>query len=164
MIVRSAGILLYRRSAAELQVMLVHPGGPFWANKDEGAWSIPKGVYEENEAPLTAAKREFREETGHEIEGEFLDLGEIRQPSRKIVHAWAVEHDFDTNNIVSNKFTMEWPKNSGNIRTFPEIDRGQWFAVDQARRKILKGQAGFVDRLIDSVSAEESVDSESRCS
>jgi predicted NUDIX family NTP pyrophosphohydrolase len=129
--------------------MLAHPGGPFWAQKDEGAWSIPKGIPEENEEPLEAAKREFREETGHEIEGEFIDLGELKQPSRKIVHVWAVEKDFNADAIESNAFALEWPKNSGNVGEYPEIDRAQWFATDEAKAKILKGQAGFIARLID---------------
>src|SRR4030042_86629 len=105
MSVRSGGIILYRFIENKLQVMLVHPGGPFWAKKDDGAWSIPKGICEEGEDPLAAAQREFQEETGHEVDGEFIDLGEVQQPSRKIVHAWALEHDFDTSKIVSNRFS-----------------------------------------------------------
>ena len=144
----SAGILLYKYVGRELQVLLVHPGGPFWKNKDEGAWSIPKGLHEGDENPLTTAKREFAEETGYEIDGKFIDLGEIRQPSRKVVHAWAIEHDLDAANISSNTFSLEWPKNSGNLQTYPEIDRAEWFNIDQARRRILKGQAAFLDRLL----------------
>jgi predicted NUDIX family NTP pyrophosphohydrolase len=149
--IHSSGILLYRYEKGRLQLMLAHPGGPFWAKKDEGAWSIPKGIVEEDEEPLEAAKREFREETGHEIEGDFIDLGELKQPSRKIVHAWAVESDLDVQSIESNTFALEWPKHSGNIREYPEIDRAQWFAVDEAKTKILKGQAGFIDRLVEIV-------------
>ena len=148
MTVRSAGILLYKYVGDELRIMLVHPGGPFWVNKDEGSWSIPKGLYEEDENPLTAARREFNEETGYDIDGDFVDLGEIKQPSRKIVHAWAIEHDLSTADISSNTFSLEWPKNSGNVKTYPEIDRAEWFNIDRARRKILKGQAGFIDRLL----------------
>jgi predicted NUDIX family NTP pyrophosphohydrolase len=127
--------------------MLAHSGGPFWAKKEEGAWSVPKGVLEANEDPLEAAKREFREETGHAIEGNFVDLGELKQPSGKIVHVWTVESDFDVEAIESNTFALEWPKNSGNIKNFPEIDRAQWFEIHQAKTKIVKGQAGFIDRL-----------------
>lgn len=148
MTVRSAGILLYKYTDAKLQLLLVHPGGPFWVNRDEGAWSIPKGEYEENEDPLGAAQREFKEETGYEIDGHFIDLGEIRQPSRKIVHTWAIERDLDTARITSNLFSLEWPRNSGKFRNYPEIDRAEWFGIAQARRKILRGQAGFIDRLI----------------
>ena len=147
MSVRSCGILLYRYENKMLQVMLAHPGGPFWAKKDEGAWSIPKGIVEGDEEPLAAAKREFGEETGHEIDGDFLDLGELRQPSRKIVHAWAIESDFDVNALKSNTFSLEWPKHSGKIFAYPEIDRAEWFGIDEAKTKILKGQAGFIDRL-----------------
>ena len=151
MSVHSAGILLFRFRNGELQVLLVHPGGPFWSGKDEGAWSIPKGVFEELESPLDAAKREFKEETGFEAEGQFIELGRIMQPSKKIVHAWALQSDVDERLTKSNKFTMEWPKNSGMMREFPEIDRAEWFDVEKARKKILKGQAGFIDRLIDAV-------------
>ena len=151
MSVHSAGILLFRFRDGGLQVLLVHPGGPFWSGKDEGAWSIPKGVFEELESPLDAAKREFKEETGFEAEGQFIELGRIMQPSKKIVHAWALQSDVDERLTKSNKFTMEWPKNSGMMREFPEIDRAEWFDVEKARKKILKGQAGFIDRLIDAV-------------
>jgi predicted NUDIX family NTP pyrophosphohydrolase len=129
--------------------MLVHPGGPFWAKKDEGAWSIPKGLFEENEDPLDAAKREFKEETGFEVEGEFIDLGELKQPSKKIIHAWALEKDLDETKIVSNTFTLEWPKNSGRLQEYPEIDKADWFEIEQAKKKILKGQVGFIERLVE---------------
>ena len=148
MSVRSAGILLYRFNEGKLLVMLVHPGGPFWAKKDDGAWSIPKGIYEEGENPLDAAKREFQEETGQEVEGEFIDLGEVKQPSRKIVHAWALESNFDTSRIISNTFSLEWPPKSGITREYPEVDKGQWFDLQEARGKILKGQSEFLDRLV----------------
>ncbi|MGZ8144241.1 MAG: NUDIX domain-containing protein, partial [Methylosarcina sp.] len=127
--------------------MLVHPGGPFWAAKDEGAWSIPKGLIEDNEEPLAAARREFKEETGFDAEGEFIELGRLKQPSRKFVHVWAVECDLDVARIVSNLFVLEWPKKSGKLREFPEIDRGEWFDLTEARIRIQKGQSGFLDIL-----------------
>lgn len=148
MSVHSAGIMLYHFIESRLQVMLVHPGGPFWEKKDDGAWSIPKGICQQDEDPLVAAKREFREETGHEVDGAFIDLGEVKQPSRKIVHAWALAHDFDTSRIVSNLFSLEWPPRSGKIQQFPEIDRGQWFELPEARKKLLKGQRVFLERLM----------------
>ncbi len=151
MSVRSAGILLYRFNKGNLLVMLVHPGGPFWAKKDDEAWSIPKGIYEENENSLDAAKREFQEETGQEMDGEFINLGEVKQPSRKIVHAWALEHDFDTSQIISNTFSLEWPPKSGITREYPEVDKGQWFDVREAKKKILKGQLEFLDRLMEKI-------------
>jgi predicted NUDIX family NTP pyrophosphohydrolase len=149
MVVHSAGVLLYRFSGGQLEVMLVHPGGPFWKNKDDGAWSIPKGIFDENEDALSAAKREFEEETGFSVDGEFIYLGELRQPSKKIVHAWAIERDIDVTLINSNTFSVEWPKNSGILREYSEIDKGDWFDVETARRKILKGQAGFIDKLVE---------------
>jgi len=146
--VHSCGILLFRYIDGQLQVMLVHPGGPFWRKKDEGVWSIPKGLPEKNEVALEAAKREFREETGFDVDGEFIELGDIKQPNKKIVHVWALERDLDATKIKSNTFTLEWPPNSGNIKDFPEIDKGRWFSIDEAGKKILKGQLGFLDRLI----------------
>jgi predicted NUDIX family NTP pyrophosphohydrolase len=131
--------------------MLVHPGGPYWENKDAGVWSIPKGLFEEHEAPLEAARREFAEETGFDAEGEFISLGELVQPSRKVVHAWALEGDMDTTKIKSNTFCLEWPPKSGRIEHYPEIDKGQWFDIDEARKKITRGQLGFIDRLLDQV-------------
>jgi len=144
----SAGILLYRFRDKKLEVMLVHPGGPFWAKKDEGSWSIPKGLIEKGEDPLEAAKREFKEETGFEVDGQFIDLGKLRQPSGKIVQAWALEKDLDVTETVSNKFTIEWPRGSGRVQEYPEVDRAGWFDIKQAKKKILKGQIGFIDRLI----------------
>lgn len=144
---QSAGILLFKYADGELQVMLVHPGGPFWSAKDEGAWSIPKGLVDENEDPLRAACREFREETGCEAQGDFIELGRLQQPSRKIIQAWAAECDFDVSRIVSNTFVLEWPKNSGRLNEFPEIDRGRWFGMTEARVRIQKGQLGFLDLL-----------------
>ncbi|MEX2261921.1 MAG: NUDIX domain-containing protein [Bryobacteraceae bacterium] len=144
---RSAGLLLFRRRNGGLEVFLVHPGGPFWAKKDLGAWSIPKGEYSEGEDPLTAARREFEEETGIAPEGELIQLTDIKQPSGKIVRAWALEGDCDASTVRSNMFSMEWPPKSGKMREFPEIDRGEWFSIEVARTKILKGQMGFLDEL-----------------
>ena len=141
----SAGILLYRYFNDQLELLLVHPGGPFWANKDPGSWSIPKGLVEENENHLDAAKREFKEETGFEIGGYFKDLGELRQSNSKIVHAFAQERDLDVSEIESNTFTIDW---GGKEREYPEIDRAKWFSVDEAREKILKGQKDFIDKLL----------------
>src|ERR1700722_10688232 len=144
---RSAGLLFYRRGDAGVAVLLVHPGGPFWAKKDLGAWSIPKGEYVEGEEPLAAAQREFAEETGAQPRGEFVPLGEVKQPGGKHVTAWAVEGDFDPATLVSSSFEMEWPPRSGRKRSFPEVDRAGWFPPDEARRKILSGQQPFIDRL-----------------
>jgi predicted NUDIX family NTP pyrophosphohydrolase len=145
---KSAGILMYKRSGQELLLLLVHPGGPFWAKKDLGAWSIPKGEYEEGEDPLTAAKREFCEELGAEPSGEFWDLGAVVQPSKKEIVAWAVEADFPVAELKSNMFELEWPPRSGKKMQFPEVDRAEWFNPADARRKILPGQAAFIDRLL----------------
>jgi predicted NUDIX family NTP pyrophosphohydrolase len=144
----SAGILLFRYKDSKLEVMLVHPGGPFWAKKDNGSWSIPKGLFDEEETPLEVAEREFKEETGFDIDGEFIQLGELKQPSGKIIQAWAIEKDLDITKIKSNNFELEWPTNSGKIRKYPEIDRGQWFGISQAKKKILKGQVSFIDVLL----------------
>jgi predicted NUDIX family NTP pyrophosphohydrolase len=147
---RSAGILLYRRPAGRLEVLLVHPGGPFWARKDEGAWSIPKGEHGDDEEPLACARREFAEETGMELAaGELLDLGEVRQRSGKRVQAWAAEGDFEPDALRSNAFTLEWPPRSGRTQEFPEVDRAGWFAPDDARRRLVAAQAAFVDRLLE---------------
>jgi predicted NUDIX family NTP pyrophosphohydrolase len=150
---RSAGILMYRRSGPDLEMLLVHPGGPFWAKKDLGAWSIPKGEFDEGEEPLAAAKREFCEELGSEphgafVKGAFLELGMLVQPSRKEVIAWAVEGDFPIAEMKSNTFEIEWPPKSGRKKRFPEVDRAEWFSPDDARRKILQGQVEFIDRLL----------------
>jgi len=145
---KSGGILPFRFQDNHLEVLLVHPGGPLWAGKDEGAWSISKGLFEENESPLDAAKREFKEETGFEVDGDFIELGRIKQPSGKIVFAWAVEKDLDERRIVSNNFMLEWPRRSGIMREFPEIDRAGWFDIESARKKIHKGQQDFIDRLL----------------
>ena len=150
----SAGLLLYRRGGGRLEVLLVHPGGPFWAKKDEGAWSIPKGEIEDpSDDPLAVAVREFQEELGAERPdlSDALGLGELRQPSGKVVTAWAVEGDLDASNVVSNTFEMEWPPRSGRARSFPEVDRAGWFGIEEARRKLLKGQVAFLDRLLGQV-------------
>jgi predicted NUDIX family NTP pyrophosphohydrolase len=145
---RSAGLLMYRGSGADLTVLLVHPGGPFWARKDLGAWSIPKGEYEPGEEPLAAAQREFAEETGARPHGEFLALGEVVQSGGKRVTAWAVAGDLDPAALVSNTFELEWPPRSGRKASFPEVDRAAWFSPAQARDKILAGQREFIERLV----------------
>lgn len=138
---------MFRKRRSSLEVFLVHPGGPFWKNKDEGAWSIPKGEYGEDEDALVAAKREFQEETGYEASGEFLPLGQITQPTGKAITVWAVEGDYSPEGIRSNTFSMEWPPKSGRRQEFPEVDRAGWFNLDNARKRIVPGQAGFLDRL-----------------
>jgi predicted NUDIX family NTP pyrophosphohydrolase len=143
----SAGLLLFRRTAAGVEVLLVHPGGPLWARKDAGAWSIPKGEIAPGEAPLAAAIREVAEELGLPIAGNFVALTPRRQAGGKVVHAWAVEAEFDPAGLVSNTFEMEWPPRSGRRQAFPEIDRAAWFTLDQARAKINPGQAGMLDEL-----------------
>ena len=145
---KSAGILLYRESSGTLQVLLAHPGGPLWARKDAGSWSIPKGEFTDDEEPLAAARREFAEETGFPVTGEPVPLTPLRQPGGKVVHAWAVRGDLDPAALRSNTFSLEWPPRSGLRREFPEIDRVGWFDVEEANRKILKGQAGFVSELV----------------
>jgi len=144
---RSAGLLLYRVADDGVSVLLAHPGGPFWARKDLGAWTIPKGEYPATEEPLAAARREFEEETGARPAGNFRPLGELTQPGRKLVSAWAVASDFDPAALVSNTFELEWPPRSNRKARFPEIDRVQWFSLDDARQKILPGQRAFIDRL-----------------
>lgn len=148
MSLHSAGILCFRYRNEELEVFLVHPGGPFWVNRDTGAWSIPKGLIDENESPLLAARREFQEETGFEVDGEFIELGQLQQPSRKIVHAWAIEKELDAGQLSSNTFEMEWPRRSGVMQAFPEVDKGAWFSMDEARERIYRGQLAFLDRLV----------------
>ena len=147
----SAGLLLYRIRDRRLELFLAHPGGPFWAGKDDGVWSLPKGLIETGEDPLAAARREFAEETGYAVDGEFTPLGELKQKGNKIVHAWAVEGEIDAAAIKSNTFAVQWPPNSGQWRHFPEVDRAGWFTVDEARNKILPGQATFIDRLLSSL-------------
>src|SRR5580704_7046278 len=143
----SAGILLFRRRPAGLEVMLVHPGGPFWAKKDDGAWSIPKGLVDEGEDLLAAAKREFLEETGMTVAGAFLDLGAHKQRSSKTIAAWACEGDFDPATLKSNTFSLEWPPRSGRMAEFPEVDRAAWYAIDEALMKVHKGQKPIVGAL-----------------
>lgn len=144
---RSAGLLLFRRRP-ELEVLIVHPGGPFWARKDEGAWSVPKGLIDDGEDEQTAARREFTEEIGTPPpDGPLLDLGEVRLASRKVVVAFAIEGDLDAETIVSNTFDMVWPPKSGRMQSFPEVDRAGWFGVDEARVKLNAAQAEFVERL-----------------
>jgi predicted NUDIX family NTP pyrophosphohydrolase len=150
---RSSGILMYRRTGSGLELLLVHPGGPFWAKKDWGAWSIPKGEYSGTEDALAVAKREFEEETGARLHGDFLPLGDIVQSGRKIVTAWALEGDFDPRGLKSNNFELEWPPKSGRRMSFPEVDRAQWFSPDEARRKILPAQSEFIARLLAAVGA-----------
>jgi len=145
---QSSGILLFRIKMGRLQVMLVHPGGPFWARKDRGAWSIPKGLMEEGESPLAAARREFSEETGFQAEGRFLDLGEVTLSSGKTIHAFALEMDLDESRVTSQKFSLNWPKGSGKMREYPEIDRAGWFDIGQAEEKIHRGQVTFLSRLM----------------
>jgi predicted NUDIX family NTP pyrophosphohydrolase len=144
---RSAGLIVYRRRGADLEVFLVHPGGPFWAKKDLGAWSIPKGEYEEGEEGLDVARREFLEETGFAVDGDFLEVGTIKQAGGKVVTAWAVEEELDAALLRSNVFEMEWPPRSGRLQEFPEVDRGGWFSIEEARGRILQGQVGLLERL-----------------
>lgn len=151
---KSAGILPYRFRAGRLEVLLVHPGGPFWAKRDLGSWSIAKGEYEEGEEPLQAALREFFEETGHRPAGPLLPLAHRKQPSGKIINAWAVESEWDASDLVSNTFNMEWPKGSGQVREFPEVDRAEWFDMAEAARRILPGQRGFLDELYEKLTGE----------
>ena len=149
---KSAGFLIYRFRNKRLEIFLVHPGGPFWAKKDEGAWSLPKGEYEAGEEPLSVARREFEEETGFAVEdvvnqNAFHELDDLKQAGGKIIKAWAAEGDCDAAAVRSNMFTMQWPPRSGKQAQFPEVDRAGWFQIKQASRKILKGQAGFLDQL-----------------
>ena len=150
----SAGLLLYRRDPEDaIEILLAHMGGPFWAKRDDGGWSIPKGEYAASEDPLTAARREFTEELGQPVpDGPTLSLGEVRQPSGKRITAWAVEADLDVTTIESNTFALEWPPRSGRIQEFPEVDRAGWFDCETARRKLVSGQVPFVDLLMDRVS------------
>jgi predicted NUDIX family NTP pyrophosphohydrolase len=140
----SAGILLFRRRPAGVEVMLVHPGGPFWRNKDDGAWSIPKGLADEGEDLLTAARREFLEETGATVDGGFIELGAHKQPGGKTIVAYGLEGDFDAASLRSNMFSMEWPPRSGKTAEFPEVDRAGWFDLDEALVKVTKGQRPII--------------------
>ncbi|WP_035347272.1 NUDIX domain-containing protein [Edaphobacter aggregans] len=152
---QSAGLLMYRHRNAALEVFLVHPGGPFWAKKDLGAWTIPKGEYTAGEPPLDAARREFTEETGFPAQGNFLELGTIKQAGGKLVSVWAFEGDCDPTALVSGTFQMEWPPRSGRRAEFPEVDRGAWFSLTEARTRILESQQPVLDLLLDRLSAAE---------
>ena len=149
---QSAGLLLYRRGDAGIEVLLAHPGGPFWIRKDRGAWSIPKGEFSGDEEPLAAAKREFAEEIGtaiaSAIDGTFINLTPVKQPGGKIVHAFALEFDLNVERISSNSFAMEWPPRSGQTQSFPEVDRAAWFPLPEARHRIQKGQIPILEELI----------------
>jgi predicted NUDIX family NTP pyrophosphohydrolase len=149
----SAAILLFRHKDSFLEVFLVHPGGPFWTKKDAGAWSLPKGEYLKEEDPLSAAKRELKEETSLSVDGEFLPLGEVQQSSGKRVTAWALEYDFDPIQIKSNLFTLEWPPKSGRTQEFPEVDGGAWFSLPAANDKLVPGQRPFLTRLSEKLAA-----------
>ena len=144
---QSAGLLVYRERAGELEFFLVHPGGPLWQNKDAGVWSIPKGEFAADEEALDAARREFCEETGMAIEGEFVPLGSVKQRGGKIVYAWAVRGDFDATEIRSNTFELEWPPHSGRFVAFPEVDRGEWCSLSEAKEKIKPAQFDFVEQV-----------------
>ena len=149
----SAGIVLYREVDGRVEVLLGHMGGPFWARKDSGAWTIPKGEYDANEDELAAARREFEEEIGMPVPAtSFVDLGEVRQSGGKVVRAWAADGDLDAATAESNTFEIEWPPKSGRVQTFPELDRVEWFELDTARTKIIAAQRAFLDRLLDRLS------------
>jgi len=144
----SAGLLLFRRTGEPIEVMLVHMAGPFWSRKDAGAWSLPKGEYGPGEDPLSAALREFAEELGRDPPaGEPIDLGTVKQRSGKLIQAWALEADFDAQHVHSNTFELEWPRGSGRIREFPEVDRAGWFTLERAHEKLVSGQRPFLERL-----------------
>ena len=144
---QSAGVVLYRIRDSKVEIFLVHPGGPFWTKKDAGAWSIPKGEFADDENPLATAKREFAEETGCIIDGNFIELTPVKQPGGKLVYAWAVEGDCRAESIKSNLFTLEWPPRSGKRKEFPEVDRAAWFDLTTAKDKILKGQVALLEDL-----------------
>jgi predicted NUDIX family NTP pyrophosphohydrolase len=146
---QSAGLLMYRKAGKGIEVLIVHPGGPFWAKKDKGAWSIPKGEFEEGEA-LDTAKREYREELGHDApEGDYAELGSVKNKSGKTIHAWAAEGDLDVTKLASNTFSMEWPPKSGQQQEYPEVDKAGWFAPEKATQKLNPAQAPFVERLLE---------------
>lgn len=154
----SAGVLLFRCASQSVEVLLVHPGGPYWAKKDDGAWSIPKGEYQPEDDAFDAARRELEEETGFRAEGDFIALDALKQPSGKVVTAWAIEADWDPSQLRSNVFSMEWPPRSGKQQEFPEVDRAEWFSLGAAQRKLLKGQAPFVERLAQALDVQVDVE------
>lgn len=151
---QSAGILLYRIKEEGVEVLLVHPGGPFWKNKDLGVWSIPKGEFTNEEDALTAAKREFTEETGIVLSGNFIQLPPVKQKAGKVIYAWVIEGDIDPASISSNLFSMEWPPKSGKLQQFPEVDRGEWFGLVQAKQKINPGQVSLLEELQNTLSSD----------
>jgi predicted NUDIX family NTP pyrophosphohydrolase len=154
---QSAGLLIYRKSNSAIEVLIVHPGGPFWAKKDKAAWSLPKGEFEENEDTLTTAKREFKEELGHEPpEGEYIEIGSVKNKSGKVIHGWTVEGDVDVSMIKSNTFKMEWPPKSGQHQEFPEVDKAGWFSLEKAKEKLNPAQAEFIDRLAETLDIDMS--------
>ncbi len=153
----SAGLLMYRYRDGVLEVFLVHPGGPFWARKDLGAWSLPKGEFTPEEDALAAARREFAEETGLPAAGEFIPLTPRRQPSGKLIQAWAFEGDCDPSAVKSNTFALEWPPRSGRQEEFPEIDRAGWFTLEEAKEKIIKGQVGFLEELQETLEFNQAI-------
>ena len=153
--IQSAGLLLFRQRDKKVQVLLAHPGGPFWSRKDQGVWTIPKGLIGPSESLLSAAQREFAEETGYRPGGEAIPLGSAKQPGGKVVHVWAIEEDWDPADLQSNTFEMEWPPGTGRLQSFPEIDRASWFGIAEARLKILKGQAVFLDQLLETLGRVE---------
>lgn len=148
---KSAGILLYRKINNYVEVFLIHPGGPFWKGKEAGAWSIPKGEYTDEEKPLDAAQREFEEETGQKVSGDFMALKPIQQKGGKLVYAWAVEGDIDASNIISNTFKKEWPYKSGKWHTYPEVDKAAWFSIEEAKEKMNAAQVALLDDLMEKV-------------
>lgn len=148
---KSAGLLLFRFNNSSPEILLVHPGGPFWVNKDLGAWSVPKGEFNDDEKPLTAAIREVKEELGIDVSGDFIELVPARQKSGKIIYAWAVKHDFNPENIVSNTFELEWPPKSGKTIVIPEVDRASWFTIDEAKRRIIPAQTAIIDDLLEKI-------------
>ena len=147
--------MLFRQRDKKVQVLLAHPGGPFWSRKDQGVWTIPKGLIGPSESLLSAAQREFAEETGYRPGGEAIPLGSSKQPGGKVVHVWAIEEDWDPADLQSNTFEMEWPPGTGRLQSFPEIDRASWFGIAEARLKILKGQAAFLDHLLETLGRAE---------
>jgi len=148
---KSAGLLLYRFINSSPEVLLVHPGGPFWANKDLGAWSVPKGEFDQDEEPLTAAIREVKEELGLEVSGDFIELSPAKQKSGKVIYAWGIKHDFNPENMVSNTFELQWPPKSGRTIIIPEVDRASWFNIEEAKSKVIPAQIPIIDDLLEKI-------------